>query len=63
MRNSSGWNWAMELGAIIDAVYESEINCSVEAFWDGGLTVKLGDDLNGFVAEPECKTSFEASIP
>jgi hypothetical protein len=54
-------NEAMELGAIIDALYESEINCSVETFWDGGLTVKLGDDVNGFVAETECKTSFEAA--
>ena len=51
----------MELGAIIDALYQSEINCSVETFWDGGLTVKLGDDLNGVVAETECNTSFEAA--
>jgi hypothetical protein len=34
----------MELGAIIDALYESELNCSVETFWDGGFTVRLGDN-------------------
>ncbi len=51
----------MDLGAIIDALYESEINCSVSTFWDGGISVKLGDEMNGFVAEKECATFFEAA--
>ena len=51
----------MELGKVIDALYESEINCSVDTFWDGGYTVKLGDEMNGFVAEKECKSSREAA--
>jgi hypothetical protein len=51
----------MELGAIIDALYASEINCSVITFWDGGLTVKLGDDMNGFLDEQECRTASEAA--
>jgi hypothetical protein len=51
----------MELGAVMDSLYESEINCSVSTFWDGGITVRLGDETNGFVAEADCKTSAEAA--
>lgn len=51
----------MELGAIIEALYESEINCCVSTFWDGGIEVKLGDEMNGFVAEATCKTAAEAA--
>jgi hypothetical protein len=51
----------MELGATIEALYESEINCSVATFWDAGIEVKLGDEMNGFVAEKECKTASEAA--
>ena len=51
----------MELGVIIQRLYESEINCEVTTFWDAGLTVKLGDNANGFVAETEVRTSEEAA--
>ena len=51
----------MELGAVIQALYKSEINCSVSTFWDGGFTVKLGDEMNGFVAEMECRTATETA--
>lgn len=33
---------------ILQALYESEINCRVESFWDGGWTGWLGDETNGF---------------
>jgi hypothetical protein len=51
----------MELGVVMDALYESEINCSVSTFWDGGFIVQLGDDMNGFVAEKDCRTATEAA--
>lgn len=51
----------MELGAIIDALYESEINCTISTFWDGGFIVRLGDQMSGFVAETQCQTSREAA--
>jgi len=35
----------------MDALYRSEINCSIESFWDMGFDVKVGDDQNGFKAE------------
>ena len=33
---------------ILQALYESEINCRVESFWDGGWIGWLGDEMNGF---------------
>ncbi|MBR0741148.1 hypothetical protein JQ581_29875 [Bradyrhizobium liaoningense] len=36
--------------AVLQDLYDSEINYVIAPFWDTGFTVKLGDDLNGFVA-------------
>ena len=38
----------MELLNVMAAVYDSEINCAVWSFWDGGFTVALGDEVNGW---------------
>ncbi len=32
-------------------LYDSELNFTVSTLWDGGFQVKLGDEMNGFVAE------------
>lgn len=32
----------MDLIKVMLALYESEINCGMESFWDGGFTVWLG---------------------
>ena len=45
-----------DLVEIMQALYRSEINCGVQSFWDGGFTVRLGDDLNGTTASE----NFEA---
>ena len=37
-------------------IYESEINCSISSFWGNGWDVRLGDEMNGFVAFAECKS-------
>lgn len=37
--------------SVLQDLYHSEINFTVSTFWDGGFTVKLGDDMNGLVAE------------
>ena len=29
-------------------MHKNEMNFSIEAFYDGGFTVRLGDDMNGF---------------
>lgn len=40
-----------DLGSVMAALYRSEINCSVSSFWDAGWEVRLGDEINGYVAE------------
>jgi hypothetical protein len=34
----------------LQKIYDSEINVSFSWLWDGGIDVKLGDEMNGFVA-------------
>ena len=51
----------MDLGHVMQALYDSEINCEVSTFWDGGFTVRLGDAMNGFVAETEAYSAAEAA--
>jgi hypothetical protein len=46
---------------ILHDLYDSEINFSISSFWDAGFQVKLGDDLNGFVASGIAKTFDEAA--
>jgi hypothetical protein len=41
------------------ALYDSEVNFSITCMWDGGIEAKLGDEMNGFVAE---RTFFIADI-
>jgi len=41
----------MDLSTVLRELYESELNCSIRSAWHSGWTVKLGDDLNGFVAK------------
>lgn len=36
---------------LFTALYESEINLEFSWVWDGGFDVRIGDRLNGFVAE------------
>lgn len=38
------------LTSILQALYRSEINCSISCFWDAGWDVKLGDEMNGWRA-------------
>jgi hypothetical protein len=51
----------MELGTVIQALYDSEINCSISSLSDGGFAVKLGDEMNGFKAETVVKTTAQAA--
>jgi hypothetical protein len=38
------------LEQVLCCLCEREINCSVASSWDLGVDVKLGDEINGFVA-------------
>ena len=48
--------------AILDDLYASEINVSISWLWDDGIDVKLGDPLNGYDAEGKVTTIAEAAI-
>jgi hypothetical protein len=37
-----------DLVSVMTALYESEINSSFSSFWDGGFTLALGDEMNGY---------------
>ena len=41
----------MDLAIELQKIYDSEINVEIAWFWDEGITVRLGDKLNGYVAE------------
>ena len=41
-------------------LYDSEINFQITTFWDAGFNLRLGDEVNGFVAETTVKTFREA---
>jgi hypothetical protein len=49
------------LGAIMAALYDSEINGEVSWFFDRGWTVKLGDPHNGYDAEAVVTSPEEAA--
>ena len=51
----------MDIEIVIKRLYESEINCSISSFWDNGWDAKLGDQMNGFVAEGNFGTLDEAA--
>jgi hypothetical protein len=40
----------------LQALYDSEINFQISAFYDQGFTWKLGDELNGFKTEGKART-------
>lgn len=40
-----------DLIEVLRGLYRSEINVSIASFYDGGWTVKIGDEMNGFLAE------------
>ena len=41
----------MDLATELQKIYESEINVSISWVWDGGIDVRLGDVVNGFLAQ------------
>jgi hypothetical protein len=45
--------------SILQRLYDSEINCAVSGFYDAGFDVRLGDTLNGFLAQGKVETWAE----
>ena len=46
----------------LQRIYDSEINVRIGWFWDCGIDVRLGDDINGYIAE-ENVASVSEIIP
>jgi hypothetical protein len=46
--------------SIFQRLYDSEIDFEVASFYDAGIDVRLGDAINGFVAEGKVETWAEA---
>jgi hypothetical protein len=42
---------SLDLAAELQKIYDSEINVRISWFWDCGIDVWLGDEMNGYVAE------------
>ena len=53
----------MTLEQAIFRLYESEINCGLESFWDSGVTVWIGDEMNGRKAEKQFASDELADAP
>jgi hypothetical protein len=41
----------VDLATELQKIYDSEINVRIGWLWDGGIEVRLGDELGGFLAE------------
>lgn len=46
---------------LLQKLYNSEINVSLESFWDGGIQAKIGDNMNGFKSEENHATFEDAA--
>lgn len=53
----------MTLEEAIFRLYESEINCGLESFWDAGVTAWIGDEMNGRKAQQLFNSEDIAKIP
>jgi hypothetical protein len=51
----------LDVEAILNALYASEINASISWQWDGGIDVKLGNPLSGYKAERKVSTFAEVA--
>ena len=49
----------MDLAFELQKIYDSEINVEIGWFWDGGIEVRLGDRMNGYLAEETVRSAIE----
>ena len=49
----------MDLAFELQKIYDSEINVEIGWFWDCGINVRLGDKMNGYLAEETVGSAFE----
>jgi predicted RNA-binding Zn-ribbon protein involved in translation (DUF1610 family) len=46
----------MDLAVELQKIYDSEINIEIAWIWDGGIDVRLGDKINGYLVEENVKS-------
>jgi predicted RNA-binding Zn-ribbon protein involved in translation (DUF1610 family) len=46
----------MDLAVELQKIYDSEINIEIGWVWDAGINVRLGDRVNGYLAEENVKS-------
>jgi hypothetical protein len=56
-------NGSMDLAAELQRIYDSEINVRIGWLWDGGIEVRLGDDVNGYLAAETLASARPKSCP
>src|ERR1700693_4561929 len=49
----------MDLPIELQRIYDSEINVEIGWLWDGGIDVRLGDKMNGYLAEENVRAVAE----
>ena len=49
----------MDLATELQRIYDSEINVEIAWLWDGGIDVRLGDKMNGYLAEENVSSVAE----
>ncbi len=49
----------MDLATELQRIYDSEINIEIGWFWDGGINLRLGDQMNGYLAEENVSSVSE----
>jgi hypothetical protein len=48
-----------DLADELQKIYDAEINVRIGWFWDSGIEIRLGDEMNGYVAEENVRTMAE----
>jgi len=48
-----------DLAEELQKIYDSEINLRISWLWDGGIDLRLGDEMNGYLAEENVASMAE----
>ncbi len=46
----------------MQAIYDMEINCQINSFWDGGFYVTFGDHINGWKTQEENFETYQEAV-
>ena len=53
----------MDLATELQKIYDSEINVGSRGWWGGGIEVRLGDNMNRYLAEATVPSGCVAFLP